>query len=286
MNVIALGLFDGLHLGHMAVINVMLAYRGDFARCVFTFDTENARPGAKPAARLLSRSSRESLLKAAGVSSVFEPPFEDIRDIPPEAFARDILAGKLNAAHVFCGESFRFGKGAAAGAEDLHTLLPEGCKAHVVGTVTLEGGAVSTTRIRGLVEAGEVKAAARLLGRNFFFDFPVAGGSRLGRTMDLPTINQAFPESFVLPRLGVYASAATVGGIRYRSVTNIGKRPTVGGKSILAETYIHGFTGDLYNQAVPVELLEYMRPEIKFEGLAALKTQIGLDLAKRLAMEY
>jgi riboflavin kinase/FMN adenylyltransferase len=286
MNVIALGLFDGLHLGHMAVINAMLGIPGDFARCVFTFNTEHARPGAKPAARLMSRSARDSLLKAAGVTDIFEPPFEDIRDISPELFAKDVLAGALKAAHVFCGESFRFGKGAAASAKDLPALLPDSCKAHIIKTVAIDGSSVSTTRIRALLEEGDVKAAAKLLGRNFFFDFAVSHGNRIGRTLDWPTINQRFPEFFVLPRFGVYASAVTVGGSRFRSITNVGVKPTVGGKDVLAETYIEGYSGDLYNQTVPVELLEFIRPEQKFESLAALKTQIGLDLNARLAMDY
>jgi riboflavin kinase/FMN adenylyltransferase len=285
MNVIALGLFDGLHLGHMAVINAMLDMSGDFSRCVFTFNTDTARPGAKAVSRLMSQSSRDAILKAAGVSSIFEPPFEDIRGIAPEAFAKDILAGKLNAAHVFCGESFRFGKGAAATAKDLPALLPSGCEAHVVETVNAGGGPISPTRIRGLVEAGDLKAAARLLGRTFFFDFAVIEGNRIGRTLERPTINQRFPKDFALPRFGVYASAVTVGGNRHRSLTNVGVKPTVGGSDILAETYIEGYSGDLYGASVPVGLLEYMRPEEKFASLGALKTQIGLDLNARLAMD-
>jgi riboflavin kinase/FMN adenylyltransferase len=285
MNVIALGLFDGLHLGHMAVINAMLGIPGDYARCVFTFNTDTARPGAKPATRLMGPAARDSLLKAAGVSAVFEPPFEDIRDISPEVFARDILAGKLDAAHVFCGESFRFGKGAAASARDLPRLLPDTCEAHIVGTINVDGLPVSTTRIRGLLGAGDAKAAAKLLGRNFFFDFPVIEGNRIGRTLERPTINQRIPESYVLPRFGVYASIAVVGGRRYRSITNVGVKPTVGGRDVLAETYIEGYSGNLYGTRVPVELLEFMRPEEKFESLAALKEQIGLDLNARLAMD-
>jgi riboflavin kinase/FMN adenylyltransferase len=285
MNVIALGLFDGLHLGHMAVINAMLNIPGDFVRCVFTFDTDSARPDAKSSSRLMSRAARDSLLIAAGVDSVFEPPFEDIRGVLPEVFAKDILADRLNAAHVFCGESFRFGRGAAASARDLPGLLPKSCEAHIINTVEIDGLPVSTTRIRGLVESGDVKAAARLLGRSFFFDFPVTEGNRIGRTLDWPTINQSFPGNFVLPRFGVYASATTVDGVRRRSITNIGVKPTVGGKDALAETYIEGYSGDLYNQTVPVELLEFMRPEEKFESIAALKEQIGRDLKTRLAMD-
>jgi riboflavin kinase/FMN adenylyltransferase len=285
MNVIALGLFDGLHLGHMAVINAMLNIHGDFARCVFTFNTDSARPNAKSSAGLMSRNARDSLLKAAGVASVFEPPFEDIRGVSPESFAKDILAARLDAAHVFCGESFRFGRGASASAQDLPGLLPKSCKAHIIKTVEIDGLPVSTTRIRGLVEAGDVKAAAKLLGRSFFFDFPVTEGNRIGRTLDWPTINQRLPSNFVLPRFGVYASAATVDGVRRRSITNIGVKPTVGGKDALAETYIEGYSGDLYNQMVPVELLAFMRPEEKFESLAALKEQIGRDLKTRLAMD-
>ena len=285
MNVIALGLFDGLHLGHMAVINAMPDFGGDYRRCVFTFNTEHARPHAKPAARLMSRSARDSILKAAGVNSIIEPDFEDIRDISPGDFARVILAGKYDARHVFCGESFRFGKGAAASAQDLQGLLPNTCEAHIVPTVTLDGEPVSTTRIRGLLEAGDMAAAAKLLGRAFMIDFPVATGNRIGRTLGMPTINQAFPHCFVLPRFGVYASNATVDGKIHKAVTNVGVKPTVGGGDVLAETYIEGFSGDLYGVRVPVELLDFIRPEKKFASLDKLKAQIANDLAARLAMD-
>ncbi len=275
---VAVGLFDGLHRGHMAVIEAMTSLPGIFARCVFTFSTDSARPDSKTGKRLLSRGARNRLLEAAGVELVLEPEFEDIRELSPEVFAAEVLTKRLNAAHVFCGESFRFGKGAAASAKDLERLLPPGTRAHIVPTVSADGGSVSTTRIRGYVEAGEMQLAASLLGRPFMLDFPVIKGNRIGRTQGWPTINQAFPESFTLPRFGVYASVTTVDGERFKSVTNVGVRPTVGSGGVLAETYIKGFSGDLYGRHTPVELISFIRPERKFASLDELREQIYKDL--------
>ncbi len=277
---VAVGLFDGLHLGHMAVIQAMTNLPGCFDRCVFTFSTDSTRPRAKSGKRLLSCEARNRLLEAAGVELVVEPGFEDIRDIAPEEFAAEVLARRLNAAHVFCGESFRFGKGAAASAADLAKLMPPGCEAHVVPTVRAHSAAVSTTRIRECIETGEMELAAGLLGRPFMIDFPVVEGNRIGRTQGWPTINQVFPQDFSLPRFGVYASVTIVDGRRLKSVTNVGVKPTVGSENALAETYIEGFSGNLYGRATPVELISFIRPERKFASLEELREQISLDLQK------
>jgi riboflavin kinase/FMN adenylyltransferase len=183
---------------------------------------------------------------------------------------------------VFCGESFKFGKGAAARAKDLAALLPSGVTAHVEPTVDVLGLPVSTTRIRGLLEAGDMQNAAKLLGRPYLLDFEVSHGNRIGRTLSWPTINQVFPERFVLPRFGVYASVTYVAGRPHRSVTNVGVKPTVGSGAALAETYIEGFSGDLYGEKIPVELHGFIRPELKFAGLKELKAQILADLKEAL----
>lgn len=280
---VALGMFDGLHLGHAAVLNALQGEASEAAKCVLTFSTSNAKPDAKTGVRLLSRAMRDRLLESFGVDYVFQPEFSDFRDMSPSDFAKNFLGKYLNAKTVFCGEDFRFGKNAAATADDLQKLLPNGVSARIVPTVNALGGAVKTTRIRGLIESGDVKTAAILLGRPFTIDFAVEHGRRLGRTLGWPTINQAFPEDFAVPRFGVYASVTLVGGARRASVTNIGVKPTVGSGHILAETYIQGFSGELYGLNTPVELVELIRDERKFESVEALKSQVDKDAA--LAVE-
>lgn len=280
---VSLGMFDGLHRGHFAVLNAMKAKANGLKTALFTFSTDNERPEAKTNLHLLSGEMRDRLLADFGVDYIIEPEFASIRDMTPEGFAKDFLLGRLNAKMVFCGEDFRFGKRAAAGADDLRKLL-SGAAELVVVPVLREGGeAISTTRIRGLIQNGEVSRANELLGRPFAIDFTVEHGHKLGRTWGLPTINQAFPENFAVPRFGVYASVTVIGGAEHVSVTNVGVKPTVGSNHILAETYIHDFAGDLYGERVPVKLIEFIRGERKFGSVEELKAQIEAD--NRLSSE-
>lgn len=152
-----------------------------------------------------------------------------------------------------------------------------GIEAVTVPPVEVDGRPVSASRIRRLIEAGEVKEAARLLGRPFTLDFNVVGGQKLGRLLGTPTINQPLPAHFVRPRFGVYASSVEVDGRVTHGVTNIGVRPTVGADAPLAETWIADFTGDLYGKAVPVSLVQFLRPEQKFESVEELQRQILRD---------
>ena len=133
---------------------------------------------------------------------------------------------------------------------------------------------VSSTRIRAAVEAGDIPLANRLLGRPFGFEFEVVHGNRIGRTIGTPTINQHFPEHFILPRFGVYASCVHIGGRTYCGVTNVGVKPTVGSDRALSETWIPDFSGDLYGKTLRLELLAFIRDEKKFANLDALKAEI------------
>lgn len=282
---VALGMFDGLHRGHMAVLETMsleAAARG-LAPCVFTFSTNEARPNAKSAGHLLSIPERNAIFKKIGVADVFQPEFLDFKDMPPVRFAEDVLLTRLNARFICCGEDFRFGKDAAAGVTDLRDMLPPDVTVKIVPTVFALGGAISTTRIRELIRAGDMDAAKALLGRAFSIDFEVIHGRRLGRTLDAPTINQPFPEDFVIPRFGVYATIAAVDGVRRASVTNVGVKPTVGSDRVLAETYIQGFSGDLYGQNIPVEFVRFLRDERKFSDIDELRRQI--QIVNELAAE-
>lgn len=274
---VALGMFDGLHLGHLAVLNALVKEAGTSPRCVFTFSTTKDKPDAKTREHLLTREARDALLEKTGIDYVFQPEFSDFREMSPDAFARDFICGYLGAESVFCGEDFRFGKKASAGADELKKLLPEDVKLCLIPLVNNGGAPVSTTRIRECVKSGDMQGAEEMLGRAFSFDFTVIHGRKLGRRLNWPTINQAFPADFVIPKFGVYASFTIVNGKRHVSVTNVGVKPTVGSGQILVETYIHDFSGDLYGLNVPVELKQYIRPERKFGSIDELKAQIESD---------
>lgn len=282
---VSLGMFDGLHRGHFAVLNAMKARAGKLKTVVFTFSTDTARPDAKTNLHLMSRDMRDDLLRDFGIDYIVEPDFSNIRDMLPEEFAEDFLLGSLNAKIVFCGEDFRFGKKAAAGAADLREFLSGNAETVAVPVVLDSGEAISTTRIRSLLQSGDVALANKLLGRPFAIDFAVEHGRELGRTWGLPTINQSFPKNFAVPKFGVYASHTVLDGKEHVSVTNVGVKPTVGSGHILAETYIHGFSGDLYGKRVPVKLIEFIRSEKKFSSVEKLRSQIEEDnkLAQMIA---
>ena len=268
---VALGRFDGLHVGHMAVVSRMLQNKGDQAACVFSF----AGPEQSPC--LMTPTLRERLLARAGVELLVTPG-QALQAMTPAQFVSDVLESGLHARFVVCGFNYRFGAGAAGTAKDLLALCAErGIPAAVVNSVTMEGAPVSSTRIRALIAAGDMPGAAKLLGRPFLVDFTVVKGRQIGRLMGTPTINQPLPPGFVTPRFGVYASAAYLEGSWRPAVTNCGVKPTVGADAPLLETWIPGSVGDLYGQKVPVALLSFMREERKFSSLDALRAQIRSD---------
>jgi riboflavin kinase/FMN adenylyltransferase len=290
---VALGLFDGLHVGHKAVIGgaVELARSMGRPSAVFTFSLcDEHHPAAKSGSeQLFTRETQAALLETMGVDSMLRPPFADVRELSAKQFIEEILVWKLYAGDVFCGENYRFGKGASGTVEELKRLCePFGITVHTFPLVTVDGEPVSSTRIRACIASGDMQTAAKLLGRSFAIDFEVIPGRKLGRTLDSPTINQPLPPWFVTPRFGVYASLATVGGKSYPSVSNVGLKPTVGSDHPLSETYIQGFDGDLYGQRVPVEFLEFIRPEVKFGSIDELKAQIHKDsvVAREICLRY
>lgn len=287
---VAMGVFDGIHLGHQRVISCVTLTASKLVPTVFTFD-------ASPQEMLkgdgdLSLTATESKLRVfenLGVRRVYMPRFEEVRSLTPREFVEDILHGVMRAREVSCGFNFHFGRGGKAGSEELKELCAEfGIEVAVVPALTVGGEPVSSTRIRKALHEGDTTEAARLLGRFYSVDFPVAHGRQLGRKLGAPTINQPFPPGFLCPRFGVYASVVTVGGKRYAGVTNIGVRPTVGSDGALAETMIDSFSGDLYGRRVPVELICFLRPEQKFDDLDQLRQAILQDAetARSLVSPY
>lgn len=281
----ALGSFDGLHLGHRQVIGNTLSAPG-LRPAVITFQQNPSFSlQKKPVPLLTTNEQKLALLEEMGVEVVYLLPFDRIRDMEPEDFV-EALYRVCRIRALSCGFNFRFGKNGRGDAGLLKELCREkGISLSVTPPVSVAGETVSSTRIRACLEQGDVQQAGQLLGRPFGYDFEVTHGRQLGRTWGTPTINQPFPAGYVLPRFGVYASLVEVEGQKYYGVTNIGVKPTVGSDCALSETWIPEFSGDLYGKKVPVELLDFIRPERKFDSLDQLKNEILENgvLARKIA---
>ncbi|MBR3867940.1 MAG: bifunctional riboflavin kinase/FAD synthetase [Clostridia bacterium] len=280
---VALGNFDGLHKGHLAVINeaVMEKHNG-LLPCILTFDShpQKTLKGSAPK-KIMTRSLCEKTTAKLGCETI-RLSFEEVRNMTPEEFFNEILIKKLNIGFVSCGFNYRFGKNGEGNAEVLENL----CKKHKIGFscvqgVDSDGDFISSTRIRQTIENGDIENANNMLGRYFAYDFEVVHGDRIGKKLlGFPTINQIFPEGHIVPKNGVYASATEVDSKLYPSMTNIGKRPTVGGEELRSETCIIGFSGDLYGTHPEVKLIKLIREEKKFPSLEALSEQLKIDSEK------
>lgn len=278
--VVALGNFDGMHMGHTAVLDKALNADG-LVPCalLFTEHSEKTLKGTAPP-MLMTDSERRHFIAEKGFG-IEEVSFGSICNLSPEEFVDEILCRKLNAGAVVCGYNYRFGRKAAGDSQMLSELCRErNIDCYIVDKVSVDGADVSSTAIRKLIENGEIRLANRMLGRFFGYTAPVIHGDRRGSQWGFPTANQMLPDGFVMPRFGVYATLVTVNGKQYRGVTNIGKRPTVGTDIVLSETNILGFEGDIYGQNVDIRLIDFVRPERKFSSFSELAQQIKADTAK------
>lgn len=280
----ALGLFDGVHLGHRKVIEAaVMCRREGLLPCAFTFNSEAfPKKHGRDFRFLYTEEHKKRLLEDAGISAVYTGSFSHIGSMDGESFCRDILCGMLNVKKVFCGGDFRFGRGAAWGFDDLAAFGRKmGFDAVCIPHFCDEEGEVSSTRIRSHLAEGEPEKAASLLGRPYEITGEVVHGKALGRTISFPTINQPYAEGQLVPACGVYLSRITTGENIYYGVTNIGVKPTVTEENIpLAETHLFDFSGDLYGKYCRTELLRFLRPEKKFENITALRQAIALDCEK------
>ena len=279
---LALGLFDGVHLGHRRVLGAALRGRDDgLIPGVFTFEAScAARKGT--GGYLYDDALRADILREeCGMEYICSMPFREISDMSGEEFAGRLLCDGLRARHICCGRDFRFGAGAACGVGELAGFGRRfGFTVEVVEDVRLDGQIVSSSAVRSLLLAGKPGEAGALLGAPYRICREVVHGAALGRTIGFPTLNQAFADGQLVPRFGVYAARALAGDTWYPALTNIGRKPTVDYTGApLAETYLDGFSGDLYGRTVEVQLLAFLRPEQKFRDLAALTAQMHRDLA-------
>ena len=274
---LALGTFDGLHRGHLNVLNEAKLFASEgFVPAMLMFDThpQAVLKGVAPPL-LITSEDKEDFAKKNGVLPV-HINFQEIRNLSPEEFLRDVLIEKHNVGAVICGENFLFGKDGGGNSKNLCELCEKyGVIYRMAKSTMYKGEMISATRIREALANGDVITANEMLGRNFSYDFLVVEGNKIGKKiLGFPTINQHFPNGFINLKHGVYASQSTVDGKVYPSVTNFGCHPTIGGDKVLSETCILGFDGNLYYQKVRVELLDFIRAEKKFSSKDELKAQI------------
>lgn len=276
---VALGNFDGMHVGHMAVLEAAKSFESEGLLPVAVLFDEHSLKAitGKAPAMLMTVTERNRIINENGLR-IETLVFNEIRDLSPSDFVEKILVGRLGAAAVCCGYNYRFGKGALGTAQTMSEICGRlGLKCRVSGEVDVDRCAVSSTKIRGFIENGEIEKANKMLGRPFGFSSRVIDGDKRGRVLGFPTINQIIPEELAMPRFGVYQSVVTVNGEKFKGVTNVGRRPTVGTEKILSETHILDFDRDIYGENVDVRLIKFIRPEKKFSSFDELARQIKSD---------
>jgi len=277
---LALGTFDGLHSGHMAVLQNII--NSGFTPIALTFDippksTENL-------SLIMTPKEKIERLQSLGIKPVVMN-IDEVKEIPPEDFL-SFIQKKYSPKIIATGYNFRFGKGAAGDTE----MLGKFCKANGIkyvctNAVLKDGKPVSSTRIRELISNGNVKEASEMLGGYFSFSGVVGHGDERGRTIGFPTVNITYPKSLVTPKFGVYASVTETeyNGELFKSVTDIGIRPTFETDYVISETNIIDFNKDIYGKNVRVYLVDFIRSETKFGSLEGLKKAITAD--KETAIE-
>jgi len=279
---VALGNFDGVHLGHVALIRAAHAAQPQAPLAVLTFEPhprEYFRPDDPPF-RLTLSAERGELLAALGVGLIYEMPFDiEFSHMPAEAFFAQVLQAGIGARHLICGPDFAFGHRRGGGTDFLKTRAEAaGIGVTLVPLLTDGQGPVSSSRIRRELQDGYPERATSLLGRPWSIRGEVAHGDKRGRTIGFPTANIALGRH-LQPARGVYAVQVRLpNGTSRGGVANIGRRPTVNaGTESRLEVNIFEFAGDLYGAELNVALLAYIREERRFSGLDALKAQIALD---------
>lgn len=290
----AIGNFDGVHLGHQAVIGMAraAAERLQAPLGVVTFDPhprEFFQPDT-PAFRLMTPAAKMHRLEKIGVDLMFSLPFDKaLSELDAEAFARDVIAGGLGLRHVVVGADFCFGKGRKGTAADLVSMG----KDHGFGVTVAElqsfetGEPVSSTRIRKALSEGRPRDASAMLGHLHRIEGPVLHGEKRGRTLGYPTANLSI-DGLHPPRFGVYAVQVDVldgpHKGRYGGVASLGVRPMFGANSANLESFLFDFSGDLYGTEISVALIEFLRPEMTFDSLEALVAQMDDDSARSRAI--
>lgn len=281
---IALGFFDGVHIAHQKIIKtaVNFADKNSLLPIVLTFDKSPLEILYPEKMRYITTlATKQKIIESLGARAEFLPVSKDFLNMSPEDFIKEVLVGKYNAKHIVCGYDYHFGKG-GKGTTSLLTKMGEslGFSVEILDCEVLWGKKISSSRIRELISCGEIKKANELLGRNFSLEGTVCEGKHLGRTLGFPTANVFFDKLTVIPRKGVYKTTVMTDGKKFPAITNAGINPTVGSEALRTETYIPDFDGNLYEKNITIEFIDFIRPEIKFESIEALRLQIKKDVER------
>lgn len=282
--VAALGTFDGVHLGHQAILGTAVERARSLGltalACTFTpHPADVLRPGRAPLP-ITTLEERLVLMDGLGLGAVLVIRFTPaLAAMEPEAFVADVVLGALAAREVVVGFNHRFGRAARGDAPLLQRLAAHlGFAAHIVPPLVIDGAAISSSEIRATLGRGDVERAAQLLGRPYTLAGTVVRGAGRGRALGFPTANLACSRPPLVP-LGVYAARAEIGGATYRAAVNVGRAPTFGENAVTIEAHLVGFAGELYGHALRLEFLARLREERKFPSAEALREQIARDTA-------
>ena len=278
--IFALGFFDGVHLGHQALLNACrdLSRELNCEAAAITFDRHPKSLFTSESTALLSTAeTRQELLQRYGIAHVHTYPVTDaVMSMPWQAFLAELM--EHGAAGFVCGHDFRFGHRGEGTPEKLREFCrQQNLPCVVVPEQDIGGIRISSSYIRQQLETGDMATAVRFLGHPYLLSGTVVHGHKIGRTLGIPTANLLIPPGLVVPKFGVYACACLIDGVRYPAVTNIGTRPTVSGQGVTVEPWILDFSGDLYDRPITLEFYRFLRPETRFPDLAALQAQIRRD---------
>ncbi len=283
---IALGYFDGLHLAHRKIIDCVMKSSKRFIPTVFTFSLkEGEAKGTNVQKPIMSLEERLCAIEEIGVSQVWVPSFESIKELSAEDFFYEFLVKKLRAGKICCGFNFRFGKKNSGDVNLLKKLCEENeIELVVTDEIKLGSEAISSTAIRNYLKLGECEKLKEMLGDYYTVCGEVIHGNGIGKKLDFPTINQVLNDKKTLPRYGVYISKVEVDGEVLPSVTNVGVKPTVGSNVPCSETHLIDFKGNLYGKKLKVKLIKFLRDEVAFENIDSLKEAVERDIS--YAKEY
>ena len=287
---VALGNFDGVHLGHQQLIRetVDRARQEGIRSAVFTFSNHprDLLPREKKVKNILYKNEKRQIIEALGVDILFDIPFtKAIMTMEPVEFINKLLLEKLHMKAAVCGFNYRFGYKAQGNPDVLRNVgMEKDFEVVEIPPYRINGNIVSSSLIRTLIASGQVEKCEMYMGRNYAIGGEVVVGNRLGRKLGFPTSNLVIDPAMVTPPNGVYVTYCTYNGIRYPSVTNVGIKPTIGHYNKNVETHIFNFDKELYGKKIIVEFLEKTRDEVKFDSISDLSEQIVGDC--REAKEY
>lgn len=277
---VACGKFDGIHKGHQALLWQLRKYQEKGLKsAVFTFDSSIISVMSDKLGFIYTSEERRFILEQTGVDYLAEYVFDSqLSRMEPEQFVKQILVEQMGAKVIVVGEDFRFGYQRQGNVHLLKELKTVYDYQLVVVEKQMDGtDKISSSRIREQIAKGHVKQAAQWLGRPYFILGKVIHGRQLGRTIGMPTANIAVPEGKLIPPKGVYVSCNYIGNEKYYGISNIGRKPTVQGETLGVETFLFDFSKDIYGKDMRVEFLDFVRPEQKFDSIAALSEQMHKD---------